>query len=598
MLRKKSANIEKINENMPLDGTVRVENGKIIVTNSKDGRGPVVYFGEGISLFVDGKEAVSPVELKSSSRIDVKIHEKSPQRELEVKVFGDGMRAEVLVRYTEGEKFALKDMPPSKELTLKKVSAGIVKCPPYTLEEAVKELNQKGVVFGIQEEKLSLILDGGVLSPQVIAEASLPVDGTDDIVDIKFEDVQKPVELNDRLDFYSIGRVVSVEPGELLAEVIRGEEGKPGMSVLGKEIPQKKGKRLRLKAGRGARVSDDGMKAYSSIMGRPTVRDTLVSVSEVHEVNSDVDISTGNIEFSGDIVVRGNVKEGMKIKAGGRVSIFGSVTGGEIWAGGDVIVQKNIISSTIKAGGVDFVKASLIDIIDSIIKILNSVFYITNALKKTGKVPKSYNDGKIIKMLIDTRYGKLKEKIAELKDTLADNKSMLDMETVRTLTLLIKYFTGNGPLLINKNEDIRTYIDGAETIRDELKEQMQQPSSINANYVQNSKLYSSGDIRLTGRGCYTSNLLCRGNVLIDNRGSIVRGGKIEAGGSVSIFELGSPGGALTSVSAGGNGIITCEIAHINSVVGVGNLSYKLDESVKKLKAYTYKGELMVEKLKL
>jgi hypothetical protein len=78
----------------------------------------------------------------------------------------------------------------------------------------------------------------------------------------------------------------------------------------------------------------------------------------------------------------------------------------------------------------------------------------------------------------------------------------------------------------------------------------------------------------------------------------MRGGSINAAGDVKIYELGSVSGAVTLVSTSRENIINCEIAHINSTVKIGELSSKFDTSVKKVKAFYYKGELMIEKSNL
>ncbi len=55
--------------------------------------------------------------------------------------------------------------------------------------------------------------------------------------------------------------------------------------------------------------------------GKPCVKSNIFYVYQVHEVKGDVDISTGNITFVGDVVVQGSVKEGMKVEAGNSVEI-------------------------------------------------------------------------------------------------------------------------------------------------------------------------------------------------------------------------------------------------------------------------------------
>jgi hypothetical protein len=79
-----------------------------------------------------------------------------------------------------------------------------------------------------------------------------------------------------------------------------------------------------------------------------------VNVLPVHEVNGNVDINTGNIDFIGNVYVKGNVEEGFSIKAEGNVEIRGRVSAAEIESGGEVIVHKGFVGKEkgiIKAQG-------------------------------------------------------------------------------------------------------------------------------------------------------------------------------------------------------------------------------------------------------
>jgi len=64
-----------------------------------------------------------------------------------------------------------------------------------------------------------------------------------------------------------------------------------------------------------------------------------------------VDISSGNIRFKGDVVVHGNVSEGMTIQAAGKIDIKGMVFQARIAAQGNINAGQNITGSTIVAGG-------------------------------------------------------------------------------------------------------------------------------------------------------------------------------------------------------------------------------------------------------
>ena len=68
-----------------------------------------------------------------------------------------------------------------------------------------------------------------------------------------------------------------------------------------------------------------------------------INVFPVYEVNGDVDYNTGNIDFVGTIVIRGNVRSGFKVKADGDIRIIGSVEGAELEAAGSIEISAGII---------------------------------------------------------------------------------------------------------------------------------------------------------------------------------------------------------------------------------------------------------------
>ena len=46
------------------------------------------------------------------------------------------------------------------------------------------------------------------------------------------------------------------------------------------------------------------------------VKDNKISVMALYEIPGDVNLSTGNLDFIGTIIVRGDVKDGFKVFAG------------------------------------------------------------------------------------------------------------------------------------------------------------------------------------------------------------------------------------------------------------------------------------------
>lgn len=79
----------------------------------------------------------------------------------------------------------------------------------------------------------------------------------------------------------------------------------------------------------------------------------------VYEVPGDVNFSTGNIDFVGNVVVKGNVTEGFVVKAQGDVEIRGSIAGGSILASGHIQVKNGIQGvgkGIVQSGGNIFTK--------------------------------------------------------------------------------------------------------------------------------------------------------------------------------------------------------------------------------------------------
>lgn len=583
------------------DGTVEVRDGQVIIKNPQGaGKQARTIPGRGVRLFVNDIEAKTWTSVYEGCRIKIDMLNKAPERVIETIIEDGGMTAYAKVYYKPGERYVLKDTSPANEIHIDGVKVENIECMPYTLEEALAVLKGKGIVWGILQDNLSSAIADGTGRLTVIAKGSEPVNGTDDIIIEKYEKAtdKKYVEVEDRVDFYSIGRISSVNPGELVAEKITGNDGKPGMDIFGKEVKQKSGKRVKMLAGRGTRVSDDGLYVYSEKVGRPEINKNVISVYEVYEVQFDVNVSTGNIEFAGDIIVKGNVTDGMKVKSGGNITIMGGITGADISAGGNIRINQNIIGSQVKAGCADTVKLNIIEYFEGFKKGFMEILSAVEALKETGKVPKTYKDGQIIKLLTDTKFRNICQNVLKFRDLLSSNRNLLDDGTIRLGAKIIRYFTGNGPLLIDNCMNLKVLSESLSSEISSLEGQLQQPSHIYANYVQNSSLTTSGNIVILGKGCYNSNLNCRGDVTFERPGSVMRGGLINAGGNVKIYELGSPGGAITSVSAGKDCTITCETAHMSSVLKVGSMSSSLEESSKKLKAYLYKGEIMIEKSKL
>ena len=215
-------------------------------------------------------------------------------------------------------------------------------CRSVALEEVLEKVKSAGVVYGIDKA----ILNNAMQTPDVwfvFAKGKPSIPGENASILLKFEPDKKgkPEELvNGQVDYKNLNMFTVVNEGDLLAEKVIATKGQPGSDVLGKELLPKPGKDIPLPIGKNTH-SLDGLSLVASIAGQVVYSNRKISVEAVIEVQGDVDLSTGNIEFIGGVKVNGSVQQGFFVKAQGNIEIDGSVNGGVV-EGRSVVIKQGI----------------------------------------------------------------------------------------------------------------------------------------------------------------------------------------------------------------------------------------------------------------
>jgi uncharacterized protein (DUF342 family) len=105
-----------------------------------------------------------------------------------------------------------------------------------------------------------------------------------------------------------------------------------------------------LQAGSGVNFSKDGLHLTAIIQGLPSMdAKGVISVLEQFTVKGDVDFKTGNINFNGNVLITGMVKEGFKVVCDDLTA--NEITGATILIRGDLKVSKGIVNSYIETQG-------------------------------------------------------------------------------------------------------------------------------------------------------------------------------------------------------------------------------------------------------
>jgi len=216
-----------------------------------------------------------------------------------------------------------------------------------TYEEVLEEIKKASITFGLKEMVVRRVVEEKVLSPVLIAEGKPPVKGEDASVKFLFETERMkliPKEMEDgRVDHRELSLIQNVRKGQVLVERKPPTPGIPGRNVKGEEIKPTPGKDVLLVAGKNTYWEDDRKeRLIAEIDGEPSLVGRKVSVLTVHNIPGNVGYATGNIDFAGSVVIRGDIENGFIVRAEGDVTVGGNVEGGSIFAGGNVTIRGGI----------------------------------------------------------------------------------------------------------------------------------------------------------------------------------------------------------------------------------------------------------------
>lgn len=247
------------------------------------------------------------------------------------------LQKKVIVRisYDEMEGYLFLAKPPGDEC--------------YTRSEIISALHAQNVKYGIDETVLDRILDEEHYDCEIlVADGTLAQDGADGFFEYNFE-----TELSDKpkiredgsVDYWDIRAIETVEDGQVIATYEEPTDGHNGMTVTGRVIPARRGRPLPPLTGKGFDRTPDNRTYVANCSGKIEMLNNRIAILPIYEVEGDVDITTGNVDFRGDVVIHGNVATGARVTATGSVTIDGIAEGCTIEAGKDIILRQGFLGA-------------------------------------------------------------------------------------------------------------------------------------------------------------------------------------------------------------------------------------------------------------
>jgi hypothetical protein len=232
-----------------------------------------------------------------------------------------------------------------------------------TVDSVLEALEERRIVYGIDREALR----GAVemcnskrmrLTNIIVALGDSPTPEVPEHLELRdlrpVGTVDESAEGEGSVDFREVSPFVIVKKGDVLAKMSVSQPGEEGTTVRGEIIPFTVLPVDTLSPGENTVA--EGRTVRAAVDGRFHRNDESFWVSEFLEIPGDVDYGTGNIDFPGDVLIRGEVKDRFSVVSGGTVYCKKTLDASEVETWGDLIVSYGIIgrreSKVLVGGGV------------------------------------------------------------------------------------------------------------------------------------------------------------------------------------------------------------------------------------------------------
>lgn len=543
----------------PEPGRVGLRDGKVIYIPPKHhGKYPTITAGEGVRLTVNGKRAQGLVVLFPADQVTLAAENVEPVLDVSVSVREDNMQAEVVIVRRPGRRYRLQDAEPVTDLVVEAELVS-VKRPRLTEEALRAALHDAGVVHGIDHDAVRQAVHDDGDGRYVVAKGTPAVSPEDDAIEwlVPVTDANWTLRADPYLTSLSI-----VKAGEVLAVYQRGRVGHPGRDVRGNPIVPQAPRRCAFRVADGVVLWEKGevLQAVAVRTGRPTLVNGALTILPMKLIDADVTGSGGTLSFDGDVVIRGNVLDGSKVRASGSMVIQGAVSGAHLVAGGDVIVHRGITRSEVYAGGEGAAFARIHRQLDRVMRefspLLRKMLQARTGSDPLVSVTQDAAEFRFERLraalsgLFDATESQWEQQIlGPLEHAVRRLQRILDRTAV-SQTVNVKDLADLYKSLLSWHGRMNGALTGARTIL--------------APHVHNSRLVACGDIVITESGCCQSRLVATHDVLLQGDRGFLRASQVTVGGRVEAAEIGTYAGSPTAIEGAAETEVHAHTVHPGS----------------------------------
>jgi uncharacterized protein (DUF342 family) len=536
------------------NGSVQIDNNKISVTDPQaNGHFATIEASHPIKLRINGTVIEQqPVQVRESDKVEWFI-ENSPLYKIDISK--DKMKAFFQMNAKDRYDWQLISKEPGAHIVIEAFEDRSTVIESVHLSSVMAEIQKMSVSKNLKPSAVYQELQNPTYVPVLIASGVQPSPSSDAQLELYFsEEVESSYrQIGSVVDYRNHLHIPSVKKGDMIAKKIPLSEGSVGYDIFGDIVKPLPPKDIIIMAKDHVEISPTG-EVYALKEGRPRITGTKIKcfdISTAYIVSGNVDLKTGNVVFSGDVMVYGDVMDGMIIESLGNVYITGNVFKATITSTGSIKVRGNILGSNLYSGyfGVIFNRlySSTKKLSETLRELVEASKLLIGIIESKGK---TVQIGQVILTMIENKYKEIPQTVKDIMNCIAniqtiqsgDLKGLQEKLEVLLLPLRIIELQSFSYLFSIQNLISETF---------QYIERMQESLvQIDINQCHLSNVKSNGDILIRREGILQSSLYSKGNIIFFNPDAVCRGSQLEAGDTICAMYVGGDTGAQTLLKAG------------------------------------------------
>lgn len=217
-----------------------------------------------------------------------------------------------------------------------------------TEDDIYNELGKRGIVNGIKRETITEMIKNRRMNEKILIAEGTPAEtGKDGWFEffVRLDLPRIPAPLPDGgVDYVNIEAFEMVDEGEKLAVYHPAQKGIDGQNIFGEVLHANKGIEKKPLKGKGFAIAPDGVTYISKLNGKFEYINGQMIISNMIIVREDVTAVTGKLEVDGSVYVVGSVYSGGHIEAKGDIIVEYNVETAKLVAGGNVMIKRGSCS--------------------------------------------------------------------------------------------------------------------------------------------------------------------------------------------------------------------------------------------------------------